>query len=101
MALRGGDEVGLKRWREGEQRHGRLRPRGAKENMDKLDILQEIKDSRQAIESRLGTITVELNILKDDRTKLSDRLKQTSQPWQKFSRRIMRTKLPLKGFNCK
>ncbi|KAJ1123046.1 hypothetical protein NDU88_001519 [Pleurodeles waltl] len=50
----------------------------AKENVDKLDIiLQEIKDSRQAIENRLGSITVELNILKDDQTKLSDRLKQT------------------------
>ncbi|KAJ1138688.1 hypothetical protein NDU88_005069 [Pleurodeles waltl] len=35
---------------------------------DKLDlILQEIKDSRQAIENRLGSITAELNILRDDK----------------------------------
>ncbi|KAJ1204399.1 hypothetical protein NDU88_008177 [Pleurodeles waltl] len=44
---------------------------------DKLDIiLQEIRDSRQAIEKKLGSITIELNILKDDQKKLSDRLKQ-------------------------
>ncbi|KAJ1165689.1 hypothetical protein NDU88_006106 [Pleurodeles waltl] len=45
---------------------------------DKLDIiLQEIRDSRQAIEKKLGSIMIELNILKDDQKKLSDRMKQT------------------------
>ncbi|KAJ1099120.1 hypothetical protein NDU88_004224 [Pleurodeles waltl] len=35
---------------------------------DKLDLIQqEIKDSRQAIENRLGSITAELNILRDDK----------------------------------
>ncbi|KAJ1140068.1 hypothetical protein NDU88_006429 [Pleurodeles waltl] len=49
----------------------------AKENMDNLDtILKEIRDSRQAIENKLGMITMEINIIKDDQTKLSDRLKQ-------------------------
>ncbi|KAJ1166009.1 hypothetical protein NDU88_006421 [Pleurodeles waltl] len=44
---------------------------------DKLDIiLQEIRDSRQAIEKKLGSITIKLKILKDDQKKLSDRLKQ-------------------------
>ncbi|KAJ1201896.1 hypothetical protein NDU88_005700 [Pleurodeles waltl] len=44
---------------------------------DKLDIiLQEIRDSRQAGEKKLGSITIELNILKDNQKKLSDRLKQ-------------------------
>ncbi|KAJ1204298.1 hypothetical protein NDU88_008078 [Pleurodeles waltl] len=44
---------------------------------DQLDIiLQEIRDSGQAIEKKLGSITIELNILKDDQKKLSDRLKQ-------------------------
>ncbi|KAJ1149328.1 hypothetical protein NDU88_002138 [Pleurodeles waltl] len=51
-------------------------PSGGK--MDKLDvILQEIKDSRQAIEKKLASITIELSILKDDQKKLSDRMKQT------------------------
>ncbi|KAJ1095558.1 hypothetical protein NDU88_000720 [Pleurodeles waltl] len=50
----------------------------AKENMDKLEtILKEIRDSRQAIENRLDTITTDMNIMKDDQAKLSDRLKQT------------------------
>ncbi|KAJ1172441.1 hypothetical protein NDU88_004288 [Pleurodeles waltl] len=50
----------------------------AKENMDKLDtILKEIRDSRKAMENRLGMITMEINIMKDDQAKLSDRLKQT------------------------
>ncbi|KAJ1153565.1 hypothetical protein NDU88_006324 [Pleurodeles waltl] len=50
----------------------------AKGNMDKLDtILKKIRDYRQAIENRLGMITMEINIMKDDQTKLSDRLKQT------------------------
>ncbi|KAJ1208668.1 hypothetical protein NDU88_004051 [Pleurodeles waltl] len=49
----------------------------AKKNMDKLDtILKEIRDSRQAIESRLDMITTDMNIMKDDQAKLSDRLKQ-------------------------
>ncbi|KAJ1187167.1 hypothetical protein NDU88_003946 [Pleurodeles waltl] len=49
-----------------------------KENMDKLDtILQEIRDSRQAIENRLDMITTDMNIMKDDQAKLSYRLKQT------------------------
>ncbi|KAJ1193758.1 hypothetical protein NDU88_003054 [Pleurodeles waltl] len=49
-----------------------------KENMDKLDtILQEIRDSRQAIENRSNMITTDMNIMKDDQAKLSDRLKQT------------------------
>ncbi|KAJ1084298.1 hypothetical protein NDU88_004450 [Pleurodeles waltl] len=52
-------------------------PQG-KENMDKLDtILKEIRDSRQAIENRLDMITTDMNIMKDDQAKLSDRLKQT------------------------
>ncbi|KAJ1191194.1 hypothetical protein NDU88_000510 [Pleurodeles waltl] len=56
--------------------HGLLRP--AKDSVDKLDfILQEIKDSRQAIENRLSSITIELNILKDDQAKLSERIKHT------------------------
>ncbi|KAJ1119363.1 hypothetical protein NDU88_007549 [Pleurodeles waltl] len=46
--------------------------------MDKLDtILKEIRDSRQAIENRLDMITTDMNIMKDDQAKLSDRLKQT------------------------
>ncbi|KAJ1130319.1 hypothetical protein NDU88_008672 [Pleurodeles waltl] len=50
----------------------------AKENMDKLDtVLKEIRDSRQAIENRLDMITTDMNIMKDDQAKLSDRLKQT------------------------
>ncbi|KAJ1176253.1 hypothetical protein NDU88_001535 [Pleurodeles waltl] len=45
---------------------------------DKLDvILQEIWVSRLATEQRLGTITMELSILKDDQKKLTDRMKQT------------------------
>ncbi|KAJ1208294.1 hypothetical protein NDU88_003680 [Pleurodeles waltl] len=49
-----------------------------KENMDKLDtILKEIRDSRQAIENRLDMITTDINIMKDDQAKLTDRLKQT------------------------
>ncbi|KAJ1202896.1 hypothetical protein NDU88_006691 [Pleurodeles waltl] len=49
----------------------------AKGQTDKLDvILQEIKDSREAIEHRLGAITTELSILKDDQRKLPDRIKQ-------------------------
>ncbi|KAJ1176591.1 hypothetical protein NDU88_001863 [Pleurodeles waltl] len=49
-----------------------------KENMGKLDtILKEIRDSRQAIESRLDMITTDMNIMKDDQAKLSDSLKQT------------------------
>ncbi|KAJ1101248.1 hypothetical protein NDU88_006320 [Pleurodeles waltl] len=49
-----------------------------KENMDKLDtILKEIRDSRQATENRLDMITTDMNIMKDDQAKLSDRLKQT------------------------
>ncbi|KAJ1115811.1 hypothetical protein NDU88_004033 [Pleurodeles waltl] len=50
----------------------------AKENMDKLDtILKEIRDSRQAIDNRLDMITTDMNIMKDDQAKLSDKLKQT------------------------
>ncbi|KAJ1093400.1 hypothetical protein NDU88_006501 [Pleurodeles waltl] len=46
-------------------------------SMDKLDvILQEIRESRQAIEQKLGSFTSELSILKDDNKKLADRLKQ-------------------------
>ncbi|KAJ1104039.1 hypothetical protein NDU88_001454 [Pleurodeles waltl] len=46
--------------------------------MDKLDtMLKEIRDSRQAIENRLDMITTDMNIMKDDQAKLSDRLKQT------------------------
>ncbi|KAJ1148651.1 hypothetical protein NDU88_001479 [Pleurodeles waltl] len=46
--------------------------------MDKLDvILQEIRESQLAIEQRLGSITMELSILKDDQKKLADRMKQT------------------------
>ncbi|KAJ1188538.1 hypothetical protein NDU88_005299 [Pleurodeles waltl] len=49
-----------------------------KENMDKLDtLLKEIRDSRQAVENRLDMITTDMNIMKDDQAKLSDRLKQT------------------------
>ncbi|KAJ1183572.1 hypothetical protein NDU88_000390 [Pleurodeles waltl] len=49
-----------------------------KENMDDLDtILKEIRDSRQAIDNRLDMITTDMNIMKDDQAKLSDRLKQT------------------------
>ncbi|KAJ1085561.1 hypothetical protein NDU88_005691 [Pleurodeles waltl] len=45
--------------------------------MGKLDvILQEIRESRLAIEQRLGSITMELSILKDDQKKLMDRMKQ-------------------------
>ncbi|KAJ1092833.1 hypothetical protein NDU88_005943 [Pleurodeles waltl] len=45
---------------------------------DKLDlILQEIKDSRQAIENRLGSITAELSILRDDQNRLSGRIQKT------------------------
>ncbi|KAJ1169263.1 hypothetical protein NDU88_001169 [Pleurodeles waltl] len=56
--------------------HGLLRP--AKDSVDKLDIiLQEIKDSRQAIENRLSSITIELNILKNDQANLSERIKHT------------------------
>ncbi|KAJ1142310.1 hypothetical protein NDU88_008636 [Pleurodeles waltl] len=50
----------------------------AKENMDKLDTtLKEIRDSRRAIGNRLDMITTDMNIMKDDQAKLSDRLKQT------------------------
>ncbi|KAJ1155590.1 hypothetical protein NDU88_008319 [Pleurodeles waltl] len=49
----------------------------AKENMDKLDtILKENRDSQQAIENRLDMIAMNMNIMKDDLAKLSDRLKQ-------------------------
>ncbi|KAJ1088897.1 hypothetical protein NDU88_002051 [Pleurodeles waltl] len=50
----------------------------AKGHADKLDvILQEIKDSRLAIERKLGSITSELSMLVEDQKKLSDRKKQT------------------------
>ncbi|KAJ1204659.1 hypothetical protein NDU88_000099 [Pleurodeles waltl] len=57
----------------------RRRPdRVALHQTDKLDvILQEIKDSRQATEKKLGSITIELSVLKDDQKTLSDRMKQT------------------------
>ncbi|KAJ1088931.1 hypothetical protein NDU88_002085 [Pleurodeles waltl] len=46
--------------------------------IDKLDvILQKIRESRVATKQRLGSITMELNILKDDQKKITDRLKQT------------------------
>ncbi|KAJ1171387.1 hypothetical protein NDU88_003250 [Pleurodeles waltl] len=46
--------------------------------LDKLDvILKEIRESPLAIEQRLGSITTELGILKDDERKLADRVKQT------------------------
>ncbi|KAJ1207537.1 hypothetical protein NDU88_002928 [Pleurodeles waltl] len=46
--------------------------------VDELDvILQEIRESRLAIEQRLGSITLELSILKADLKKLMDRMKQT------------------------
>ncbi|KAJ1188430.1 hypothetical protein NDU88_005191 [Pleurodeles waltl] len=45
---------------------------------DKLDvILKEIQESRLTIEQRLGSITTELAIFKDDHQKLVDRVKQT------------------------
>ncbi|KAJ1148638.1 hypothetical protein NDU88_001466 [Pleurodeles waltl] len=50
----------------------------AKNPANKLHLnLQEIKDSRQAIEHRLGSITAELSILRDDQKKLSDRIQKT------------------------
>ncbi|KAJ1214777.1 hypothetical protein NDU88_002390 [Pleurodeles waltl] len=46
--------------------------------LDKLDlILQEIQDSRTAIEKRLGAITTNISFLKDDQCKLVDRVKMT------------------------
>ncbi|KAJ1115103.1 hypothetical protein NDU88_003329 [Pleurodeles waltl] len=43
-------------------------------------ILQEIRESQLAIEQRLGSITAELGILKDNQKKLADRIKQMLPP---------------------
>ncbi|KAJ1154305.1 hypothetical protein NDU88_007058 [Pleurodeles waltl] len=52
-------------------------PTPADPPMDKLDvILKDIRVSRLAIEQRLGSITTELSILKDDHRKLVDRVKR-------------------------
>ncbi|KAJ1178456.1 hypothetical protein NDU88_003702 [Pleurodeles waltl] len=80
--------------------HVVLRP--AKDSVDKLNIiLEEIKDSRQAIENRLSSITIELNILKDDQAKLSERTSTRSLILLKSSHRITHTKLPLQNCNSK
>ncbi|XP_069068396.1 vomeronasal type-2 receptor 26-like [Pleurodeles waltl] len=55
-------------------------PTRAEQSGDKLDlILQEIQDSRVIMEQRLGAITTDLNLLKDDQHKLADRVKSTEQ----------------------
>ncbi|KAJ1154353.1 hypothetical protein NDU88_007105 [Pleurodeles waltl] len=51
----------------------RAEPSGDKQDL----ILQEIWDSRVIMEQKLGAITTDLNLLKDEQHKLADRVKST------------------------
>ncbi|KAJ1186492.1 hypothetical protein NDU88_003273 [Pleurodeles waltl] len=48
---------------------------------DKLDhILREICDSREIMEQKLGAITTDLKLLRDDQHKLAGRVKSVEHP---------------------
>ncbi|KAJ1097014.1 hypothetical protein NDU88_002143 [Pleurodeles waltl] len=42
-------------------------------------ILQKIRDSQVAIESRLGKITTDINVLRDDQCKMFEKIKANEQ----------------------
>ncbi|KAJ1217088.1 hypothetical protein NDU88_004683 [Pleurodeles waltl] len=48
--------------------------------MDKLDlILQEIRESKAAMETHLGTLAADINIIADEHCKLADRVHTTEK----------------------